>query len=145
MKRKTILKILLIMMVAISIISINIPNCFAIDPDIPGGLANETDQNVVESGAGDIDIENWKGIYQGEMPSKLTDIGGTFLGILQVAGTGIATIMLIYIGIKYITASANEKAQLKGQLTGFAIGALLLFAGSNIAAIVISTIFDIVG
>lgn len=145
MKRKTILKILLIMMVAISIISINIPNCFAIDPDAQGGSTDGTDSDVSGSTSSDIDTGAWKDIYQGEMPSKLSDIGGTALGILQVAGTGIATIMLIYIGIKYITASANEKAQLKGQLTGFAIGALLLFAGSNIAAIVISTIFDIVG
>lgn len=122
MKKKTILKILLIMMVTMLIISTVIPNCFAID------------------------TSKWNNMYEnGSMPSKLTDIGGTFLGILQVAGTGIATIMLIYIGIKYITASANEKAQLKGQLTGFAIGALLLFAGSNIAALVIRTIFDIVG
>ena len=120
MKKKTILKILLIMMVTMLIISTVIPNCFAID------------------------TRKWDNMYEnGSMPTKLSDVGGKFLGILQVAGTGIAFIMLIVIGIKYITASANEKAQLKGQLTGFAIGALLLFAGSNIAAIVIRTIFEV--
>ena len=120
MKKKTILKILLIIAVAILIISTIVPNCLAID------------------------TSKWDNMYNGgDMPTKLSDIGGTIMGILQVAGTGIAVVMLVIIGIKYITASANEKAQLKGQLTGFAIGALLLFAGSNIAAIVIQTIFEV--
>lgn len=120
MKKKTILKILLIIALAILIISTIIPNCLAIDPG------------------------KWNNLYNdGSMPTKLSDVGGKFLGIIQIAGTGIAIVMLVIIGIKYITASANEKAQLKGQLTGFAIGALLLFAGSNIAAIVIKTIFEV--
>ncbi len=122
MKKETIFKILLIMVLVMLIISIIIPNSFAID------------------------TSKWDNMYSdGSMPTKISDVGGKFLGILQIAGTGIAFIMLVFIGIKYITASANEKAQLKGQLTGFAIGALLLFAGSNIAAIVIRTIFEVVG
>lgn len=122
MKKKTIFKILLIMVVVMIIVGTIIPNCLAATGIDPGKINN---------------------VYEGDMPTKISDIGKTVMGILQVTGSGIAVIMLVIIGIKYITASANEKAQLKGQLTGFAIGALLLFAGSNIAGIVIQTIFEI--
>lgn len=85
-----------------------------------------------------IDTSTYKDIYTTTERDigKLGTIGNKIIGIIQVVGTGIAVIMLIVIGIKYLMASADEKAQLKGQLTLYIIGAILLFAGSNIFGII---------
>ena len=56
----------------------------------------------------------------------------TVLGIIQFIGYAIGTGMLIYIAIKYMMASANEKAELKKGAINWVIGAILLFAGSTL-------------
>ena len=83
-----------------------------------------------------ITTSDYEDIYKGGMPQKVKDVGDPLIGIIQIVGTGIAVIMLTVIGIKYVMASADEKANLKGQLVIFIIGAILLFAGSNIFAII---------
>ena len=58
------------------------------------------------------------------------------IGLIQVAGTGISLIVITICGIKYMIASAQEKADLKKQVTPIVIGCVLLFAGSNIIGII---------
>ena len=48
------------------------------------------------------------------------------LGAIQWIGYAIAVGMLLYIGIKYVMASANEKADLKNSLVRYLIGAILI-------------------
>lgn len=55
---------------------------------------------------------------------------GKIIGIIQVVGMSIAVIMLTYIGIKFIYASPEGKAELKQQLFPYLIGCLLLFGGA---------------
>ncbi|MCI8412186.1 MAG: TrbC/VirB2 family protein [Clostridia bacterium] len=74
---------------------------------------------------------------------SITNIGGNILGIVQVVGIGIATIMLIVIGIKYITASPQEKSQLKETLVPYVIGAILLFGASGILSIVVKFVREL--
>lgn len=56
--------------------------------------------------------------------------------LIQVAGSGIALIMVTMLGIKYMLASANEKADVKKQAVPIIIGCVLLFAAVNIVAII---------
>ena len=58
------------------------------------------------------------------------------ISVIQVVGVSIAVIMLTYIGIKYIMASPEGKADLKGQLFPYLIGCVLLFAGAGLIGII---------
>ena len=68
--------------------------------------------------------------------SALDGILGTILGIVQVIAVAFATGMLLYVGIKYTMASANEKADLKKGSISYVIGAVIIFACSAIIGVV---------
>ena len=58
------------------------------------------------------------------------------LGIFQVIGSGISVIALAIIGIRYMISSVEEKANMKGVLIYYVVGACLVFATSNLLGIV---------
>lgn len=60
------------------------------------------------------------------------DIIKRVLGTLQVIGTVISVIALIIIGIRYMISSTEEKANMKGVIGYYVIGAVLVFATSNV-------------
>ena len=82
---------------------------------------------------------NLSNINQGVTDSSDSGIFGainTVIGLLQVAGTGISLIMISTLGIKYILASVEEKAEIKKTAMPILIGAVLLFGAVNIIAVV---------
>lgn len=64
----------------------------------------------------------------------LGGIASKIIGAIRLVGYFIAVGMLVFIGVKYIMASANEKAELKGLLVKYVIGAALIVFGTQIAA-----------
>lgn len=64
------------------------------------------------------------------------NIMGLVLGVVQAIAAGVAVIMLVVIGIKYVAAAPSEKADLKKSLITYVVGAILLFAGSGILQVV---------
>lgn len=62
--------------------------------------------------------------------------GGTILGIFQVIGTVVAIVILVWLGIKYIMASPDGKAEIKKQAFAYVLGAVLLFGASWIVPII---------
>ena len=74
-------------------------------------------------------------------PNGAAGIAGTVIGVMKWFGYAIAIGMLVYIGIKYIMASANEKADLKNALIKYVIGAVIIVFAVNIA----DWIFSITG
>ena len=84
-----------------------------------------------------LDTSKYTNIYkEPEGGETLISKGGKILGIVQSVGTSISVIMLTIIGIIYVTSSPDKKAELKQRLIIFTIGAILLFAASNIMSIV---------
>ena len=71
-----------------------------------------------------------------KVDSKVTTAGATVLGYIQVIGTFIAVGVLMFLGIKYMTASANEKADIKKSIIPYVIGAVVLLAAVNIVAMI---------
>ena len=71
------------------------------------------------------------------------NIFDSVIGIVQVIGTGIAIIMLMYMGIKYLISAPDEKAKLKNTAIPFVIGAVILFAAVNILAAIENVAKDI--
>ena len=68
-----------------------------------------------------------------------TGIGKTIndvIGLLQLAGTGIAVIVTTMLGIKYLIASPSEKADTKKQIMPILIGCILLFGAVNLVALI---------
>ena len=65
-------------------------------------------------------------------------IGGKIIGGLQAIGNIIAVGILVVLGIKYMMGSAEEKAEYKKTMIPYVIGAVLIFAASNIAQMVYS-------
>lgn len=65
---------------------------------------------------------------------KLATIGNKIIGGIQYLGSIISVIVLIIIGIKYIIGSTEEKAEYKETMVPYVIGAVFVFAVSNILA-----------
>ena len=61
---------------------------------------------------------------------------GNILGILQIVGMAAAVIILIWLGIKYMSAAPSEKADIKKSMVIWIVGAVLLFAASGILSLV---------
>lgn len=65
------------------------------------------------------------------------------LGIVRVIAVGIAIIMLIVIGVKYMTSSIDNKVHIKEQLPNYIIGAVILFASSGVLQLITILVADI--
>ena len=68
--------------------------------------------------------------------SNLTNTGNGIITVLTVIGTVISVIVLIILGLKYMLGSVEEKAEYKKTMMPYVIGAILLFATSNLLGIV---------
>lgn len=75
-----------------------------------------------------IKVPTIKQVSSGKADSVVAQI----LGILQFAAVAIALAMLLVIGIKYITASPEGKADIKGTAIAYLIGAVCIFAAVGI-------------
>jgi len=69
---------------------------------------------------------------------NVANIGSSILGIIRVVGTIVAVGMIIILGIKYMMGSAEERAEYKKTLFPYFIGAVLIFAASNLADMIYS-------
>ena len=56
--------------------------------------------------------------------------------IIRAAGTGIALLMVMILGIKYMLCSVEEKAEIKKQAVPIVVGSAFIFATSNLVSIV---------
>lgn len=72
--------------------------------------------------------------------SSLTSIGGQVLNVLQIAGIVIGVIILVILGVKYMTGSLEEKAEYKKTMIPYLVGAVIIFAGPMIAKAIFTMI-----
>ena len=70
--------------------------------------------------------------------TEFNGIGSTVLGYIQWFGYAMAVGMLLYVGIKYMMASANEKADLKKASINYVIGAIIIAAATAIVSALVS-------
>ena len=68
--------------------------------------------------------------------TSVQETGESILGIIQVVGTIAAIGILMVVGIKYMMGSAEQKAEYKKVMIPYIIGAVLLFAASNVATVI---------
>lgn len=72
--------------------------------------------------------------------TKVTNIGGKIINIIQVVGIVVAIAVVLIIGIKYMTGSVEQKADYKKVMIPYIIGAVLLVAGTSIVKVIFNTI-----
>ena len=58
------------------------------------------------------------------------------LSVVQVVAMGTAIIMLIVLGIKYISAAPSDKADIKKSAVAYVVGAIVLFAVTGILGVI---------
>lgn len=68
--------------------------------------------------------------------NKLSSFGNIILGMVQVVAVAVAVIMLIVLGVKYMSAAPSDKADIKKSATGYILGAVLLFGASGVLGII---------
>ena len=93
----------------------------------------------VDLGLGE--LNNYKGDPQ--VSDTLKNRVGIILGVIQAVGTVTSLVVLMVLGIKYMVGSVEEKAEYKKTMTTYLIGAVLLFAGSNIPQIIYKLVEEI--
>lgn len=83
--------------------------------------------------AGVIDADTFKpsSIQAGKVKTKASKI----VGILTTTGVVVSVVMMMYIGIKYMVGSVEERAEYKETMIPYIIGGILIFASSFIANI----------
>lgn len=89
-------------------------------------------------------ISDMDGVQAGDT----TDDGGVVevlndvIGLLQLAGTGIAVITVTLLGAKYMLSSVEQKAEIKNKAIPVVIGCVILFSAVNLVAIVSNFAID---
>lgn len=82
-----------------------------------------------------MDIRDFQGSTS-QIGNALNRTANTIIGIIQIVGVGVAVIMLIVLGIKFVTAAPTEKAAVKKGLLYYLIGAILVLATTGVLQIV---------
>ena len=83
--------------------------------------------------------------YEDITPSQPTEYSSNtviknVLGIIQIVGFIAAIGIIIVIGIRYLMASAAEKAEIKGNLVKYLIGAVLVAGGPTLVAVIFNAV-----
>lgn len=79
-----------------------------------------------------IDTSKLQNINRPTNISKLTEMSGKIISVIYAVAVVVSVGMLLIIGIKYITASPDQKASLKDRAVPYLIGAVLVFGAANI-------------
>lgn len=114
MKKLTVEKILTIILIALIVLMATLPVCFAADYMDPKGVTAKT-----TAAAASTQTFLW-----------------SVLGIVQVVAISLAVIMLIVLGVKYVSAAPAEKADIKQSAMIYVVGAILMFGASGIIQII---------
>lgn len=69
---------------------------------------------------------------------KLKNMGNDIIGFIQIIGTILSVLVLAVMGIKYMMGSVNERAEYKKAMLPYVIGAVMVFAITNLLGIIAS-------
>ncbi|MGN1013003.1 MAG: TrbC/VirB2 family protein [Clostridia bacterium] len=75
----------------------------------------------------------------GSVNTMAKRIWGTVLTILQIC----AVAAIVFCGVKYMFASAENKAEIKNGMIGLVVGAILVFAASTVVQVIIKAAEDV--
>ena len=120
--KKKIFKVISLILILILFLSVSYNNVFASDA---GAIIDPNDYEP-------------DSMASAENADNILTIGNDIIGFLQIAGSILSVIVLVVVGIKYMIASAEERAEYKKTLMPYVIGAIMVFGITNILAIVVN-------
>lgn len=68
--------------------------------------------------------------------TAVTNTANNIIGIVQVICYAAAVIMLVLVGVKFITASPEGKAEIKKSAIQYVIGAIIVFAAGALLGVI---------
>lgn len=86
--------------------------------------------NITNKFGGDVSSVSSEG------QTTIKEVLGTALDIVRYVGIGIALIILMYIGVKFMMAAPSERANIKQYSINYVIGAAILIGASGILTII---------
>lgn len=81
-------------------------------------------------------LGNFTGNPSSTAANRVGKITGVALNVIQVIGMSVAVIMLLVLGIKYLVASAADRAEIKKHAVVYVVGAVLMFGAGAIVGII---------
>ena len=78
-----------------------------------------------------------KALGENATNSQVINFGKQIVPIVRAVGIIAAVVILMVVGIKYMMGSAEEKAEYKKTMPAYVIGAILVFAASQIIGFII--------
>ena len=88
--------------------------------------------NAEDIGLGSLDAYKGSNTTGGQAAERI----GRVLGIVRTIGTVVSVVMLVVIGIKFMFAGVEERADYKANLKPYLIGAFILFTGTLIPQLI---------
>lgn len=88
--------------------------------------------------ADDINLNEIKPIVD-PYNNRITSMTGKILGIIQLVGSIISIVVLIIIGIKYMSLSIEDKVRYRKNMVPYIVGCFLVFTTSNIVNFIYNT------
>lgn len=97
-----------------------------------------------EISIGGIDISDYKpdDLTEGDINSAF-DLGRTIITGLTTVGIILSVMMMIVLGIKYMTGSVEEKAEYKKTMLPMFIGCIFIFLSATIVAVIYGIVANI--
>lgn len=74
--------------------------------------------------------------YKPHIDTGLASVLKNVVGVVQMVGTGIAILASIWLGIRYVVSSVDEKADIKKKLIPFVIGAMIFYGATGILQLI---------
>ncbi len=75
-------------------------------------------------------------ITQPKIDESLAEKLGGVIGMIQIVGGAVAVIAVVYLGIRYMISSTEEKADIKKKLVPFLIGTVVFFGATGILRLI---------
>ena len=76
------------------------------------------------------------GITQPTIDPGLAGSINGIIGLIQIVGTLVAVGACVYLGIRYVISSVEEKADIKKKLIPFVIGTIIFFGATGILQLI---------
>ncbi len=78
-----------------------------------------------------------------EGETLIKKIVGPILSVVRIVAIGLGTIMITYLGIKYMSAAPSEKASIKTQLVTFTVGFAVVIGATTILQLINNVVSEI--
>lgn len=90
------------------------------------------------------DIGAYDKVITDQSSNKVMDMGNKIIGAIQLIGSIVSVLTLVVLGIKYMAGSVEERAEYKKTMMPYVIGAVMVFAITNLLKILENVISGMV-